>query len=50
MLICTYFDLARPWGQDYYEVHDESYLRQFQGFMEDYEAVSVELPPPFSVI
>ncbi len=26
--------------------HSESYLRQFEGFMEDYEAVSVALPPP----
>ena len=38
-------------GQDYDDVHDESYLRQFEGFMEDYEAVRVALPPPpFSVI
>ena len=32
-------------GQDYGDVHDEGYLRQFEGFMEDYEAVSVALPP-----
>ena len=33
-------------GQDYYDTHDESYLCQFEGFMEDYEAVSAALPPP----
>ena len=30
--------------------HSENYLRQFEGVMEDYEAVSVALPPPLSVI
>jgi hypothetical protein len=30
--------------------HNESYLLQFEGVMEDYEAVSVALPPPLSVI
>ena len=33
-------------GQDYDDVHDESYLRQFEGFMVVYEAVRVALPPP----
>ena len=39
------------WGGNE-EAHDKSYLRQFEGFMEDYEAVhvSVALPPPLSVI
>ena len=42
---CQYHDVGFG-GQDYYDTHDESYLRQFEGFMEDYEAVSVALPPP----
>ena len=42
---CLYHDVGYG-GQDYYDTHDESYLRQFEGFMEDYEAVSVALPPP----
>ena len=42
---CRYHDVGYG-GQDYYDTHDESYLRQFEGFMEDYEAVSVALPPP----
>ena len=46
---CLYHDVGYG-GQDYEDTHDESYLRQFDGFIEDYEAVSVELPPPFSVI
>lgn len=47
--LCVYHDVGYG-GQDYEETHDESYLRQFEGFMEDYEAVSVALPPPLSVI
>ena len=43
--LCVYHDVGYG-GQDYEETHDESYLRQFEGFMEDYEAVSVALPPP----
>ena len=39
---------GRDYGDDV--VHDESYLRQFEGFMEDCEVVSVALPPPLSVI
>ena len=46
---CRYHDVGYG-GQDYYDTHDESYLRQFEGVMEDYEAVSVALPPPLSVI
>jgi hypothetical protein len=46
---CLYHDVGYG-GQDYEDTHDESYLRQFEGFMEDYEAVSVALPPPLSVI
>ena len=43
---CRYRDVGYG-GQDYDDVHDESYLRQLEGFMEDYyEAVSVALPPP----
>ena len=42
---CRYHDVGYG-GQDYDDTHDESYLRQFEGFMEDYEAVSVALPPP----
>ena len=42
---CRYHDVGYG-GQDYENTHDESYLRQFEGFMEDYEAVSVALPPP----
>ena len=38
-------------GQDYDDVHDESYLRQFEGFMEDYEASGkCCIAPPLSVI
>ena len=44
---CRHHDVGYG-GQDYDDVHDESYLRQFEGFMEDYEAVSVSLPPPLS--
>ena len=46
---CLYHDVGFG-RQDYFDVHDEGYLRQFQGFMEGYEAVSAALPPPFSVI
>ena len=42
---CRHHDVGYG-GQDYDDVHDESYLRQFEGFMEDYEAVSAACPPP----
>ena len=42
---CRYHDVGYG-GQDYGDVHNESYLRQFEGCMEDYEAVSAALPPP----
>ena len=42
---CRYHDVGYG-GQDCDRVHTESYLRQFEGFMENYEAVSVVLPPP----
>jgi hypothetical protein len=42
---CRYHDVGYG-GQDCDKVHTESYLRQFEGFMENYEAVSVVLPPP----
>ena len=41
---CRYHDVGYG-GQDYDDVHDEGYLRQFEGLMEDYEAVSVALAP-----
>ena len=46
---CRYHDVGYG-GQDYDDVHDESYLRQFDGFMEDYEAVSAALPPPLQCV
>ncbi len=41
---CRYHDVGYG-GQDYDDVHDEGYLCQFEGFMEDYEAVRAALAP-----
>ena len=38
--VCRYHDVGYA-GQDYDKTHPEDYLRQFPGFVEDYEAVSV---------